>query len=95
MLTLLCILVATAPFAIVFGLLAWTSRRRRLSRDVQARQIALTDIVHERIGAAVAPVVRRGRRVWQVREIVLTRQPDAPATRPGARGVRRESLSWT
>ena len=127
MLTLLCILVATAPFAIVFGLLAWTSRRRRLSRDVQTRQIALTDIVHERIGAAVAPVVRRGRRGWQVRiavpferpgvikallaivleafartdrdrrslEIVLTRQPDAPATRPGARGVRRESLSWT
>jgi hypothetical protein len=127
MLTLLCILVATAPFAIVFGLLAWTSRRRRLSGDVQARQIALTDLVHERIGAAVAPVVRRGRRGWQVRipvpferpgvievllaivleafarrdrdrrslEIVLTRQPDAPAMRPRARGVRRESLSWT
>jgi hypothetical protein len=37
MLTLLCVLVAAAPFAFVFGLLAWTARRERLRRDVQAR----------------------------------------------------------
>jgi hypothetical protein len=62
MLTLLCVLVATVPFAVVFGLLEWTNRRARRRREIQARQIALTDGVHERLGAAVAPVVshRRG-----------------------------------
>jgi hypothetical protein len=52
MLTLFGVLVATAPFAVVFGLHAWTSRRERLRRDVQARQVALTDSHgHERIRA--------------------------------------------
>jgi hypothetical protein len=66
MLTVLCVLVALGPFAIVVGLFAWMSRRQRRRRDVEARQIALTDGVHERLGAAVAPVVRRRRGVWQV-----------------------------
>lgn len=128
MLTAFSILVASAPFVVVFVLLAWTSRRERLRRDVQARQVALTDSVHERLGAVAAPVVCRRRRGWQVRvavpferpalieallaivleafasrerdqrlhEIVLTRQPDAPGTKPAeADSVRWESPSWT
>lgn len=66
MLTVFGILVATAPFVIVFALLAWTSRRERLRRDVQTRRVALTDSVHERLGAVAAPVVCRRRRGWQV-----------------------------
>ena len=67
MLMLGAALIAIAPFAVVIALLAWTNRREQRRRDVQARQIALTDSVHERLGAVAAPVVRRRRRRWQVR----------------------------
>jgi len=59
-------IVAGAPFAIVVALLAWANRRERRRRETHARQIALTDSVHERLGAVAAPVVRRRRRGWQV-----------------------------
>jgi hypothetical protein len=75
MLTVIGVLVATAPFVVVFALLAWTSRLQRLRRDVQARQVALTDSVHARLGAVAAPVVRRGRRGWQVRIAVPFERP--------------------
>jgi len=75
MLTLLGVLVAIAPFAGLFGALAWTSRCERLRRDVQARQVALTDSIHERLGAVAAPVVRRRRRGWQVRIAVPFERP--------------------
>jgi hypothetical protein len=68
--TLLGIVTAITPFAVVVGLLAWTDWCERRRRDVAARQIALTDIVHERLGAVAAPVVRRRRRGWQVRVAV-------------------------
>src|SRR5262245_2584656 len=79
MLTLVGLLVATAPFAVVFGLLAWTSRRERDRREVQARQVALTDSVHERLGAVAAPVVHRRRRGWQVRIAVPFERPAVTA----------------
>jgi hypothetical protein len=66
MLTVLGILVALAPFAALCGALLWTSRRERRRRDVLERQVALTDSIHERLGAVAAPVVRRRRRGWQV-----------------------------
>jgi len=66
MLMLGAVIVASAPFAVVLALLTWANRREQRSHDVQARQIALTDIVHERLGAIAAPVVRRRRRRWQV-----------------------------
>ena len=59
-------IVAAAPFAIVLALLAWANRRERRRRETHARQIALTDSVHERLGAVAAPVVRRRRGGWQV-----------------------------
>ena len=73
---LLGIVIVAAPLAAVLGLLAWTSRRERLRGEVVARQIALTDAVHERLGAVVAPVVRRRRRGgWQVRIAVPFERP--------------------
>jgi hypothetical protein len=66
MLTLGAAIVASAPFAVVLALLAWANRREHRRRDVQARQIALTDSVHERLGTVAAPVVRRRGRRWQV-----------------------------
>jgi hypothetical protein len=59
-------LIGCAPFAIVLALLAWAERRERRRRDVHERQIALTDCIHERLGAVAAPVVRRWRRAWYV-----------------------------
>jgi hypothetical protein len=119
-------LIAIAPFAVVAGLLAWTAWREQRRGAVRELQIALTDVIHERLGAAAAPWVRRRRRGWQVRmavpfhrpavteallaivlevfapsgrdpgsfEIVLTHQPRTSAASL-ARGVGRESLSWT
>jgi hypothetical protein len=66
MLTLCAAVIAAAPYAVVLALLAWANRREHRRRDVQARQIALTDSVHERLGAVAAPVVRRRGRRWQV-----------------------------
>jgi hypothetical protein len=73
--TLFGALVAVAPFAVVLGLFAWTSRRERLRSDVRRRQIALTDAVHERVGAVAAPVVRRRHRGWQVEIAVPFERP--------------------
>ena len=66
MLTLCRIVIATAPLAVVVGLLALTGWCERRRLDVEARQIALTDSIHERLGAVAAPLVRRRRRGWQV-----------------------------
>jgi hypothetical protein len=65
-LTLSAVLVALVPIVAMLTLLAWASRRERRQADVRARQIALTDAIHERLGAVAAPVVRRSRRGWQV-----------------------------
>ena len=75
MLTLAGILIAIAPFVIVLGLLAWTSRRERRRREVHARQVALIDRIHKRLGAVASPVVRRHRRGWQVSMAVPFERP--------------------
>jgi hypothetical protein len=75
MLTAVSLLVATVPFAVVFGLLAWANDRERRRREVRARQVALTDSVHQRLGAVVAPLVRRRRRGWQVSIAVPFERP--------------------
>jgi hypothetical protein len=59
-------LIGSAPIAIVLALLAWADRCERRRREVHERQIALTDCIHERLGAVAAPVVRRRRGVWYV-----------------------------
>jgi hypothetical protein len=75
MLTLAGILIAVAPFVIVLGLLAWTSRRERRGREVHTRQVALIDRIHKRLGAVASPVVRRHRRGWQVSMAVPFERP--------------------
>jgi hypothetical protein len=67
--------VASVPFAVVLALLAWAERRDRRRREVQERQIALTDSIHERLGAVAAPVVRRRRQRWHVRIAVPFERP--------------------
>jgi hypothetical protein len=69
------VLIAIAPFAVVIGLLAWTAWRERRRREVEDRQIVLTDGIHERLGAAAAPIVCRRRRGWQVRMAVPFQRP--------------------
>jgi hypothetical protein len=63
---MLGVLGAAAPFAAVLALLAWAQRRERRRHEVQARQIVLTEAIHERLGAIAAPVVRRRRGRWHV-----------------------------
>ena len=75
MLTVFAVIVALTPFAALLAALAWTNRRERLRGDVHARQVALTDSIHERLGAVAAPVVRRRRRGWQVRVAVPFERP--------------------
>lgn len=66
MATLLGVLVLVAPLG-AFAALAWVLERRQVHRDREiARQIALTDALHARLGALVAPVVRRQHRRWRV-----------------------------
>jgi hypothetical protein len=69
-LTLIVVVVALVPVVAMIALFAWANRRERRQADLRARQIALTDAIHERLGAVAAPVVRRGRRSWQVRVAV-------------------------
>ena len=66
MMSLLALAVAIAPFVVVAALLAWANRRERRRHEIRARQIALTDTIHARFGAAAAPVLRRDHDVWHV-----------------------------
>lgn len=75
MLTVLAVIVALVPFAALIAALVWTNRRERRRGRVHARQVALTDCIHERLGAVAAPVVRRRRRGWQVRVAVPFERP--------------------
>jgi hypothetical protein len=73
--TLVGILVLATPVAL---LLTLTSRldRARVHRDAEiGRQIALTDAIHARLGAVVAPVVRRQRAGWTIAVAVPFERP--------------------
>lgn len=73
--TVVGIVAAAAPFGAVLGLMVWSGWRERRRQDVVARQIALTDAIHERLGAVAAPFVRRVRGGWQVRMAVPFERP--------------------
>ena len=62
--TLLVFLVL--PVAMVVGLLHLTGRAERRREDALARQVMLTDAIHSKLGAVVAPVVRRRRGGWDL-----------------------------
>jgi hypothetical protein len=88
MATLVGVLVLAAPFVTLAALLLVIERRQRRRTDEIRRQIALTDALHARLGALVAPVVRRRLRAWQVRVAV-------PVERPGVMGVVLEVVDQT
>jgi len=75
MLALSCVMIAAMPLVLLVGLLAWAEHRERRRREVEARQIALTDMIHERLGAVAAPLVRRHRGRWHVRIAVPFERP--------------------
>jgi hypothetical protein len=75
MATLVGILLAIAPFAALAALVLFTEQRHRRRHAEVARQIALTDALHARLGALVAPVVRRRGRAWQVAVAVPYERP--------------------
>jgi hypothetical protein len=73
--SLMGILMLSAPLATVVALAALVERRRTRRRAEVARQIALTDALHARLGAAVAPFVRRRRRRWEIAVAVPFERP--------------------
>jgi hypothetical protein len=72
---MLGVVIGMMPFVVVAALLAWSGRRERRRAEVAARQIALTEVIHERLGGIVAPVVRRHRGGWQVSMAVPFERP--------------------
>jgi hypothetical protein len=73
------LLVGVLIFAVLLALLAapmvLVDRRRHRRHAEIVRQIALTDALHARLGAVVAPVVRRRRRAWQIAVAVPVERP--------------------
>jgi hypothetical protein len=78
--TVVGLVVAGMPFVVVSGLLVMLERRQERTAADVARQIALTDALHARLGALVAPVVRRRRRLWQIEIAVPVEQPAVVAS---------------
>jgi hypothetical protein len=66
MATLAGLLMFAAPIGALVALLVLSERRQAQRRAEVLRQIALTDALHARLGAVVAPVVRRRPRGWRV-----------------------------
>jgi len=73
--TLVGILILAAPVAILVTLFARFDRRERRRQMEIERQIALTDALHARLGAIVAPVVRLRREGWCVAVAVPFERP--------------------
>jgi hypothetical protein len=80
MTTVLGIVILAAPFVALVALV-WLRDRRlaRRHREI-ARQIALTDALHARLGAVVAPVVRRRQHGWHVAVAVPVERAGVVAT---------------
>ena len=60
------VLILAAPLTALAALVMLIERRRQRRQAEVLRQIALTDALHARLGALVAPVVRWRHRAWQV-----------------------------
>jgi hypothetical protein len=75
MATLLGVLMLAAPLVALLALAALVDRRRARRHDAVARQIAVTDALHRRFGAVVAPVVRQRGRGWEIAVAVPFERP--------------------
>ena len=73
--TVIGLIFAMSPLVLAVALLLAVERRHHHRESEVARQIALTDALHARLGALVAPVVRRRHGVWRVSIAVPVEQP--------------------
>lgn len=64
--TVIGLMFAASPVVATVALLAAAERRQRRVQSEVAHQIALTDALHQRLGALVAPFVRRRGGVWRI-----------------------------
>ena len=64
--TVVGLMLALSPFVLTAVLLLAVERRQRRRQVEVTRQIALTDALHARLGAVVAPVVRQDGRRWTI-----------------------------
>ena len=74
------VLMLAVPLAALAALAMLIERRGQRRQAEILRQIALTDALHARLGALVAPVVRRRHRAWQVAVAVPFERPAIIAT---------------
>ena len=72
---LVAVLIFAAPFTVLAALVTLIQRRHQRRQAEVLRQIALTDALHARLGAVVAPVVRWRHRAWQVAVAVPFERP--------------------
>ena len=75
MATLLGVLLLAVPVLALVALATLVDRRRARRHAAVTRQIVLTDALHGRLGAVVAPVVRRRGRSWQITVAVPFERP--------------------
>jgi len=65
--SLIAIAIALVPFIAVAGLLVVADRVQRRRESATARQVSLTNAIHQELGAVAAPrVERRAFRPWRV-----------------------------
>ena len=74
------VLILAVPLTALAAVVMLTERRRQRRQAEVLRQIALTDALHARFGALVAPVVRWRHRAWQVAVAVPFERPAIVAT---------------
>jgi hypothetical protein len=79
MATLVAVLMLVTPFAALAAAMALVERRHGRRHAEIRRQIALTDALHARLGAVVAPFVRRRGGAWQVAVAVPFERPSVVA----------------
>ena len=72
--------LAALPIVIVLALLLVSRRREDRRAELQARQIQVTEAIHRRLGAVVAPTAREGAHGgWQLVIPVPWTRPDVVA----------------
>jgi hypothetical protein len=74
------LLVMLVPVVFIVPVLWLANRLERFRHEVRARQVAVTDAIHRRLGAIVSPTVRK--RPWGPWEVLIP----VPFTRPAVLG---------
>jgi hypothetical protein len=77
--TVIGLMLAASPMILTVALVAAADRRQQRVQAEIERQIALTDALHARLGALLAPVVRRRGGVWQVSVALPVERPAVSA----------------